>query len=114
MPERDRRLVVRNRLGPGGEHARAVAGGRVRLGGLAVVPGVLEVVRDDRRIRARGRERFGDAPVQQPPPGEADPVLGDRPQPFVTEVVRVVALGDQAPCRQLFECDSRPLPRTGR
>ena len=103
VAERERGLVVRDRLGARREHPGAIAGGGVLLGRLPVVPGALEMVRDDRRIRAQRLERLGDAAVQQPSPGQADAVLGDRPQPLVAEVVGVVALGDQPACRQLLE-----------
>src|SRR5579862_6771269 len=62
---------------------------------------------DDRRIGVQRLESFGDATVQQTASRKADPVLGDRAQALVTEVVYVVALGDQAAGRQLLQraCD---------
>ena len=90
-----------------GEHPGAIARGGVLLGGLPVVPGALEMVGDDRRIRVQRLERFGDAAVQQPPPRQADAGLRDRSQTLVAEVVSVVVLGDQPARRQLLEraCD---------
>ena len=84
------------------------------LGVPAGLPLVASQAREPRRVVAGGAccvepDRLGDAPMEQPAPGQARRLVGQVPQRAVGEVVgrglfRLGGLPDEPPCCQLVQC----------